>query len=151
MFFRLLLLFTVIPLVELALLLYLADLTDWRWTLGLVIVTGLVGTWLARSEGFRTYRRIQQELQAGRLPGASMVDAVMIFVAGALLVTPGILTDLFGMTLLIPVFRAYYRKRLISWFQTHFTVQSYSAGGGDTFGRRPEVIDSHVVPRDPEP
>lgn len=151
MFFRLLLLFTVIPLVELALLLYLADLTDWRWTLGLVIVTGLVGTWLARSEGFRTYRRIQQELQAGRLPGASMVDAVMIFVAGALLVTPGILTDLFGMTLLIPVFRAYYRKRLISWFQTHFTVQSYSAGGGDGLGRRPEVIDSHVVPRDPEP
>jgi UPF0716 protein FxsA len=151
MFFRLLVLFTVIPLVELALLLYLADLTDWRWTLGLVIVTGLIGTWLARSEGFRTYRRIQQELQAGRLPGASMVDAVMIFVAGALLVTPGILTDLFGMTLLIPVFRAYYRRRLISWFQTHFTVQSYSAGGADALGSRPEVIDSHVVPRDPEP
>jgi UPF0716 protein FxsA len=60
MFFRLLLLFTAVPLVELALLLYLSDLTDWRFTLGLVIVSGLIGTWLARSEGFRTYRRIQQ-------------------------------------------------------------------------------------------
>ncbi|MCL4201116.1 MAG: FxsA family protein [Pirellulaceae bacterium] len=151
MFFRLFLLFTVVPLVELALLLYLSDLTDWRFTLGLVVVSGVIGTWLARSEGFRTYRRIQQELQAGRLPGAAMVDAAMIFAAGALLVTPGILTDLFGLTLLIPPCRAFYRQRLISWFQAHFTVQSFPPGAGDRFGSGPEVIDSHVVPRDPEP
>jgi UPF0716 protein FxsA len=80
-----------------------------------------------------------------------MVDAAMIFAAGALLVTPGILTDLFGLTLLIPPCRAFYRKRLISWFQTHFTVQSFSPGSGGRFGGRSEVIDSHVVPRDPEP
>lgn len=149
MFFKLLFLFTVIPLVELALLLYLADLTDWRFTLGLVIVTGIVGTILARSEGFRTYRVIRQELAAGHLPGASMVDAVMIFLAGALLLTPGILTDVFGFTLLIPWCRAWYRKRLIAWFQTHFQVVP-DPPHGNRFTDGPDVIDSYVVDPPPE-
>ncbi len=149
-FFKLLLLFTIVPLVELALLLYLADLTNWLLTLGLVIVTGVVGTILARSEGFRTYRVIQQELAAGHLPGASMVDAVMIFLAGALLLTPGILTDAFGFSLLIPWCRSWYRQRLIRWFQTHFTVVSHPSNGS-RFADGPEVIDSHVVDPTPEP
>jgi UPF0716 protein FxsA len=147
-FLKLLMLFIAVPLVELALLLYLAELTDWRFTLGLVIVTGLIGTLLARREGFRTYRVIRQELAAGRLPGASMLDAVLIFCAGALLLTPGILTDAFGFTLLIPWFRALYRRRLISWFRTHFTVLPYPPDRGGRLADGPDVIDSHVVDRE---
>jgi UPF0716 protein FxsA len=150
-FFRLLVLFTVVPLVELALLLYLAELTDWRFTLGLVIVTGLIGTVLARREGFRTYRVIRQELAAGRIPGASMFDAVMIFIAGALLLTPGILTDAFGFTLLLPPCRAYYRRRLIAWFRSHFTVFTDLSAGNGGYVRGREVIDSHVVNRGSDP
>ena len=150
MLLKLLMLFIAVPLVELALLLYLAELTDWRFTLGLVIVTGLVGTLLARREGFRTYRVIRQELAAGRLPGASMLDAVLIFCAGALLLTPGILTDAFGFTLLIPWFRAMYRRRLMSWFRAHFTVLPNPPNSGDRFADGPGVIDSHVVDRQPE-
>jgi UPF0716 protein FxsA len=136
---KLLFLFIAVPLVELGLLLYLADLTDWRLTLGLVIVTGLVGTLLARREGFRTYRVIRQELAAGRLPGESMLDAVLIFFAGALLLTPGILTDAFGFTLLIP------------WFRAHFTVLSHPPDRGAPFTDGPDVIDSHVADRGSEP
>jgi UPF0716 protein FxsA len=148
-FLRLLILFTVLPLVELGLLLYLADLTNWQLTLGLVIVTGVIGTVLARREGFRTWRVIQQELAAGHLPGASLVDAMMIFVAGALLLTPGILTDAFGFTLLIPWCRAWYQRRLIRWFQNHVTVVTHPSNES-RFPHSPEVIDSHVVHR-PKP
>ncbi len=150
MFLRLLLLFIAVPFVELAILLYLAELTDWKFTLALVIVTGFVGTWLARSQGFRTYWRIQQELASGRLPGDSLLDAVMIFVAGALLLTPGILTDIFGITLLIPFCRAYYRRRLVSWFKSHFTIRAVPQGVGRPLGKS-EVIDSYVVDVDPDP
>ena len=79
MLFYLLLLFIVVPFVELALLLKLAEITSWLHTLLLVIVTGVLGTWLARSQGVRTYRKIQQSLSAGQMPTDSLLDAAMIF------------------------------------------------------------------------
>ena len=83
MFKILLLLFIVVPLVELTLLLKLADSTTWEFTLGLVILPGIFGTILARSQGWRTWRQIQKQLSAGQLPGDSIVDALLILVAGA--------------------------------------------------------------------
>jgi len=143
--FKLLLLFITVPFVELALLLYVADLTDWRFTLALVVVTGVVGSVLARSQGFRTYRQIQSELATGRLPGQSMLDAVMIFVAGALLLTPGVLTDIFGLSLLIPPCRAFYRKRLVDRFKSRFSIQTMNPTGQQTPESRSRVVDSYVI------
>ena len=91
MLLKLLALFVIVPLVELALLLKLGDVVGWEVTLFIVIVTGAVGSWLAKSQGWRAYRRIHEELTAGRLPAEPLMDAVMIFIAGALLLTPGIL------------------------------------------------------------
>jgi len=147
-FFYLLLLFIVVPFVELALLLKLAELTSWRDTLLLVIVTGLVGTWLARSQGIRTYRKIQQSLAAGQMPTDSLLDAAMIFVAGALLLTPGILTDLLGFSLLFPPTRLLYRRGLINRFKTRFTMQSTFRTGASQ--QESEIIDSYVVEHRPE-
>lgn len=96
------LVFVLVPLAELALLLYLAEIFSWQRTLLLVIVTGVLGTLLARSQGWRTWVRIRDELAAGRMPAESLLDAVLIFVAGALLLTPGVLTDALGISLLIP-------------------------------------------------
>ena len=143
MLFRLLLLFIAVPFVELALLLYLADVTSWQFTLALVIVTGIVGTLLARSQGWHTYQRIQSELAAGRLPAHSMLDAVMIFVAGALLLTPGVLTDLLGVSLLLPPCRAFYRRRLLQWIKARFRVEAYGDWPSPSGGS--EVIDSYVI------
>lgn len=143
--FRLFLLFITVPFAELALLLYITDLTDWRYTLALVVITGVVGSVLARSQGFRTYRQIQSELAAGRLPAQSMLDAVLIFVAGALLLTPGVLTDVFGLSLLIPPCRAFYRKRLVHWFKTRFRVQTMNHGEWQPPEERSQVIDSYVI------
>lgn len=148
MLFYLLLLFIVVPFVELALLLKLADLTSWWHTLLLVIVTGVLGTWLARSEGVRTYRKIQQLLSAGQMPTDSLLDAAMIFVAGALLLTPGILTDLLGFSLLVPFTRLLFRRWLVKRFKARFTMQT-------TFGsseprQESEIINSYVVEHHPK-
>ena len=143
MLFYLLLLFIVVPFVELALLLKLAELTSWIHTLLLVIATGVLGTWLARSQGLRTYRKIQQPLSAGQMPTDSLLDAAMIFVAGALLLTPGILTDLFGFSLLFPMTRQLYRRWLVKRFKARFTMQTRFGNSEPRPGA--EIIDSYVV------
>ena len=102
MFLRLLLAFTVIPLVELALLLRLGRwLGAWE-TFGIVLGTGVVGAYLARREGARALGRIQANMNQGIVPTQELVEGCLILVAGVLLVTPGLLTDLVGFTLLIP-------------------------------------------------
>ncbi len=103
---RLLLLFVVLPAVELALLIEFGNRFGTLHTLALIVTTGVVGAWLARGQGLRLVWQIQSEVAKGRLPAGSLVDGVMILVAGALLVTPGILTDSFGFLCLVPAFRS---------------------------------------------
>lgn len=145
---RLLFLFISVPLVELVLLMQLANYTSLPFTIALVIVTGVVGAGLARRQGWQTYQRIRQELAAGQMPTNSLVDAAMIFVAGALLLTPGVLTDLFGLSLLFPVCRRFYQRIIIAQFRDQIKVHSYSA---DRARPQDKVIDSYVVKHDEEP
>lgn len=146
MFARLLTLFIVLPLVELTLMMMLATYTDsWLIPLLFVIVTGMVGSWLARQQGFVIYQQIQRELAAGRMPTDAMIDGVMIFLAGILLISPGVLTDLFGITLFVPPLRRFYRRQLVAWFHRTFKVSVVAPMSG---GERPgtsKVIDSYVV------
>lgn len=99
---RLLLLFIVVPLIELALLLQIGEWVGLLPTIALVILTGIAGAALARSQGVRVFFRIRQELATGRMPVDQMIDGLLIFVAGALLLTPGLLTDIFGLSMLVP-------------------------------------------------
>jgi UPF0716 protein FxsA len=143
---RLLALFILVPFVELVLLLQLAKYTSISFTLGLIVVTGLVGTMLARHQGWQTMQSIQRQMQSGKLPTEPLLDAAMIFFAGALLLTPGMLTDIFGLSLLLPFCRRFYRKQVSSWIRRNFQVQSFHYGPP---GDRPEpdddVVDSYVV------
>lgn len=107
---RLLLLFIVVPLIELALLLRLGEAVGLLPTIGLVIVTGVAGAALARSQGVRVLFRIRQEMGAGRMPVSELMDGLLIFVAGALLLTPGLLTDIVGLAVLIPGPRAFLKR-----------------------------------------
>ena len=117
MLLRLFLLFTVVPVVELYLLLQLG-----RWmgpvpTLALVLLTGALGAWLARSQGLATWSQIQRQQAMGKLPAAALVDGLLILIAGAVLLTPGLLTDLFGFFLLIPAGRKVIREALRRRFE----------------------------------
>jgi len=145
MLFWLFLLFILVPLVELALLLYVGSIIGPWWTLGLVIVTGAAGATLARVQGWQTYRNIHRELGQGRLPTDSLLDALMIFLAGAFLLTPGILTDLFGFSLLLPPCRRLYRTALVRWFKSRFRLEGFDAGKPGSTVPRDQIIDSYVV------
>ncbi len=120
MFFRLLLLFTVVPLIELALLIEIGNHVGLPATIALVILTGVVGAWLAKSQGLKTLARLQGELQQGRMPTDALLDGLMIFVAGAVLLTPGLLTDLFGFLLLVPAGRAAVRRAVAARLRQRF-------------------------------
>jgi len=128
---RLLLLLTVVPFVELVILLRLADAISWTSTLAIVIVTGVVGAWLARREGVRTLMTIQSEMEAGRVPTQSLVEGMMILVAGAVLVTPGILTDIVGFALLVPPIRRWGVRRAAGAIRGRVVVMH--ANGSEPF------------------
>ncbi len=103
--FRLVVLFLVIPLVEFTLLIQIGEIVGLLPTIVLVVVTGLVGGILARQQGLSTWKRFNSRLADGKLPGKELADGVIILVAGALLITPGLLTDLLGLCGLIPFTR----------------------------------------------
>jgi UPF0716 protein FxsA len=140
---RLLLLFILLPFVELTLLLLLGQWTDSILVpILFVLGTGVLGTVLARQQGATVYRTIKTELAAGRMPTDAMIDGVMIFVAGLLLISPGVLTDLIGISAMIPPIRRFYRRQLIAWFHRTFQVQSMV--GGESV-RKSDVVDTYVV------
>jgi UPF0716 protein FxsA len=107
---KLLILFTVVPALELYLLLVLTDATSIGVTIGVILGTGVLGTWLARQQGMRTLSRMNARLRQGEVPGRQMLDGLFILIAGALLMTPGLLTDALGFILLIPWTRAIVRR-----------------------------------------
>jgi UPF0716 protein FxsA len=110
---RLLLLFLLTPAVELGLLIQVDSLIGFPATIGLIVATGIVGSYLARREGLNTWRRLNERLNRGDLPGKELIDGVIILVAGALLVTPGVLTDAVGFLGLLPPTRAFIRRLLM--------------------------------------
>ena len=101
----LILLFTVVPVVELALLIKIGQHIGVGYTLTIVILTGIAGAYLARSQGFRTLRRIQEDINEGLMPADKIFDGVMILCGGILLLTPGFVTDLIGFMALVPFTR----------------------------------------------
>lgn len=94
-------LFIVVPLVELALLIQVGQWVGVWPTVALVALTGVAGVALVRREGIRTLANVQLELASGRLPGRALLDGACLLVAGALLTTPGVITDVLAFALLV--------------------------------------------------
>lgn len=145
---KLLLLFVVLPALELALLIEIGSRIGTGATLALILGTGILGASLARRQGLGVLRRLQRETEAGRLPAGSLVDGVIILVAAALLVTPGILTDAFGFLCLVPAFRSVVKGALQRRFERavaekRVQVHLYTA---DAWGPREEKVVHDVGP-----
>jgi UPF0716 protein FxsA len=109
---RLLVLFTVVPIVELVLLVWLGTRIGFLPTVALIIVTAVVGALLARREGVSAWNRFQQRIARGELPGRELTDGLIVLVSGALLLTPGVLTDVVGLLGLFPASRAFFRSHI---------------------------------------
>ena len=114
---RLILLFVVLPILELWLLLRIGDTVGLWPTLALVFATGVVGASLARAQGMKVLLDFQKATAEGRMPGQALVDGVSVLIGGAFLLTPGLLTDLFGFSLIIPFTRRYIQRKVQRRFE----------------------------------
>ena len=112
MFFKIFLAFTLIPAAEIYLLIKIGSSIGALNTLLVIIITGFVGAYLARLQGMRTLLKIQSNLQQAIMPAEELIDALIILVAGIVLLTPGFLTDATGLLLLIPQVRFYFKRWL---------------------------------------
>ena len=123
---RLLILFIAVPVVELVLLIEIGQRVGTLATVGLIIGTGIVGASLARQQGIRTLARLRTDLDAGQLPAEPIVDGVLILLAAAVLITPGVLTDLVGFLCLVPACRRRLKRFLKRRFER--AVQETAVG-----------------------
>lgn len=119
-FGKLLLIFTIIPFVELSILLEIAARTSTMTALGIILLTGVVGAYFAKDQGRRVIYNIQSELNRGTMPGNELLHGLCVLIGGVLLLTPGILTDLFGFSLLFPATRTGYIELMKGYISKNF-------------------------------
>lgn len=118
----LVLLFVVVPIAELAVIVQVGHHIGYVDTLGLLLLVSIAGGWLVRREGLGVLRRARRQLDAGTVPGREIVDGVLVLAAGALLLTPGFITDCVGILLLLPPVRAGLRQVALRRLQRRVTT-----------------------------
>ncbi len=109
---RLITLFVISPLIELAILIWIGTRIGFWPTIAIVVATGTLGALLARTLGARVLRQMQADLAAGRMPASHLLDGFLILVGGILLLTPGVLSDVAGIALLLPATRTRFKRAL---------------------------------------
>ncbi len=151
MFRLLFLLFLVIPLIEIFFLIQVGQVIGAGWTIFLVVATAVLGAFLLRLQGFQTLQRAQASMSRGEIPAIEMMEGLCLLVSGALLLTPGFVTDSIGFALLIPPLRQMLILQMMKNSQvifsrtgnTHFYRQSrHSSHQSD------DIIEGEVVDED---
>ena len=118
MFFtKLLMLFIAVPVAELYILIEVGKRIGSLTTIGIIILTGILGAYLVKSQGFIILKKIQNDLNEGIMPGDSLIQGAIILAGGILLLTPGFVTDIAGFIFLIPVSRRVVKKYLLKWIK----------------------------------
>ena len=118
MFFaKILILFVIVPVTELYILIEVGKKIGSLSIIGIIILTGIIGAYLVKSQGFMILRKIQNDLNEGIMPGDSLIQGAIILAGGILLLTPGFVTDIVGFIFLIPVSRNIVKKYLLKWLQ----------------------------------
>ena len=97
--------FVVVPLVEIFVLIQVGQVIGPWWTILLLIGASVLGTWLIRREGSRSWAALQEALQTGRMPARELADAGLILIGGTLMLTPGFVSDIVGVLLILPLTR----------------------------------------------
>lgn len=116
---QIIILFIVLPILELMVLFELHQATGLLTTIILIFLTGIIGAYLVREQGLSILFNIRKELSNGHIPTKEMINGIMVLIAGAVLVTPGLITDAIGFSLLIPAIRNVIRKWLRLRFEKH--------------------------------
>ena len=114
MFKLLIILFILVPIIEIAVFIQIGEMVGLSWTLVVVILTAVIGVNLLKQQGFRAWRDIQISIAQGKMPAIEMASAAQLLFAGGLLLTPGFVTDIIGFLLMIPQIRYYLANKLIA-------------------------------------
>lgn len=141
----LLLLFTVFTVTEIWLIFQMAQLISWPLTILVAISTGIIGSIMIKRQGMAVMQQGLQQARGGQFPGQPIAEGAIIIVGGAFLITPGLITDLIGLSTLVPPIRKLYARLLVRFVMKNFTMQAMGAGttsqGGffysSTFGSAP--------------
>jgi UPF0716 protein FxsA len=143
----LVLIFIVVPIAELAVIIQVGQQIGVWLTIAILIADSILGSVLMRSQGRLTWRRFNETLQAGRPPAREALDGVLVIFGGALLLTPGFITDILGLLLLIPPTRALVRRILVKRFADRMIVaaQTRTAGPPRPRGARPGDVEGTAV------
>ncbi len=124
MVLKLFLAFTIIPIIEIYLLMKIGGRLGAETTIVIVFATGIAGAYLAKQQGLRTVTRIRNRLESRELPAGDLVDALLIFAAGVVLLTPGFVTDAAGLMLLVPPIRSLFKRYLRRRFERSVKIET---------------------------
>jgi UPF0716 protein FxsA len=124
--FLLIALFIAIPIAELAVIIQVGQAIGVWWTIAILVADSVLGSMLMRSQGRAVWRRFNATLQAGRTPAREVADGVLVIFGGALLLTPGFITDIFGLLFLLPPTRAVIRRLFLRGVLRRITVSMTS-------------------------
>jgi UPF0716 protein FxsA len=141
----LVLLFIIVPIVEIYVIIQVGELIGVLPTLALLVADALLGAALLRRQGRDAWRRFNAALAERRFPGREVADGLMIAIGGTLLLTPGFVTDVFGAVLLVPPSRALVRRLLRAYVARRFTIVSLGGSGpsaGGSGASRPYDFDA---------
>jgi UPF0716 protein FxsA len=130
----LILLFILVPIAELYVIIQVGELIGVLPTLALLLLDAVVGSLLLRHQGRSAWRRFNEALAQRRFPGKEVADGVLIIIGGTLLISPGFISDIVGIFLLLPPTRAISRRLLRRFTVGRFTVVGFPGGSGGTFG-----------------
>jgi UPF0716 protein FxsA len=128
--------FLVVPLLELYVIIQVGQQIGALWTVVLLLLVSVVGTWLVRREGVRAWSNFRAALQGGRPPTAEVVDGALVLFGGALLLTPGFLTDILGLALVFPPTRAVVSRAVRARVRSRFGVTGFMGAALSGRGRR---------------
>jgi UPF0716 protein FxsA len=139
--------FVVVPLVEIYVLVQVGQAIGAWWTILLLVAASIVGTWLVRREGGRAWRALQSALSSGRMPARELADGALILIGGTLMLTPGFVSDVFGVLLILPFTRPVAR-RLLTAVVARRLVVGPAPGRGPHGGGSGPVVPGEVVDPD---
>jgi len=146
LFLVLLTLFVVVPLVEIYVIIQVGQAIGPWWTILLLVLDSIFGTWLIRHEGSRAWEALRVSLDSGRMPARELADGALILIGGTLMLAPGFVTDAFGILMILPVTRPLFRRVLTGIVANRLVVMGPGTArrpGPDPDGPviRGEVVD----------